>query len=73
MLENTPESSEIAPDDPSPPRSNLVINENIAGTAKERVKELSQELKSISQLYNEFAIPFKLWEVLSLDSKVTFG
>ncbi|XP_042458197.1 nuclear pore complex protein NUP155-like isoform X2 [Zingiber officinale] len=62
MLENTPGSSEIAPDDPSP-WSNLIVNENIAESAKERVKELSQELKSISQLYNEFAIPFKLWEI----------
>ncbi|KAJ0677749.1 putative nucleoporin, nucleoporin, nucleoporin, subdomain 1 [Helianthus annuus] len=32
-------------------------------TVKEKVKELSLDLKSITQLYNEYAVPFELWEV----------
>ncbi|MFS7992922.1 putative nucleoporin, nucleoporin, nucleoporin, subdomain 2 [Helianthus anomalus] len=32
-------------------------------TVKEKVKELSLDLKSITQLYNEYAVLFELWEV----------
>ncbi|KAJ0492375.1 putative nucleoporin, nucleoporin, nucleoporin, subdomain 1 [Helianthus annuus] len=32
-------------------------------TVKEKVKELSLDLKSITQLYNEYAVPFELWEI----------
>lgn len=31
--------------------------------AREKAKELSLDLKSITQLYNEYAVPFELWEV----------
>ncbi|KAJ9135718.1 hypothetical protein P3X46_032870 [Hevea brasiliensis] len=30
---------------------------------REKAKELSLDLKSITQLYNEYAVPFELWEV----------
>ena len=35
----------------------------IAKAAKSKAKELALDLKSITQLYNEYAVPFKLWEV----------
>ncbi|KAJ8770027.1 hypothetical protein K2173_009765 [Erythroxylum novogranatense] len=31
--------------------------------AREKAKELSLDLKSITQLYNEYAVPFELWEI----------
>lgn len=40
---------------------------DIARIAKDKAKELALELKSITQLYNEYAVPFKLWEVFSSD------
>ena len=36
---------------------------NLASSVREKVKELSSELKSITQLYNDYAVPFDLWEV----------
>ncbi|KAL2922250.1 hypothetical protein RDABS01_013741 [Bienertia sinuspersici] len=36
---------------------------NLASSLREKVKELSSELKSITQLYNDYAVPFELWEV----------
>ncbi|KAB1205824.1 hypothetical protein CJ030_MR7G027991 [Morella rubra] len=40
----------------------LTADANIARAAREKAKELSLELKSITQLYNEYAVPFELWE-----------
>ncbi|RRT75219.1 hypothetical protein B296_00031478 [Ensete ventricosum] len=57
-----PGGSESLPNDFSP-RSNLVVEDEIARSAQEKAKELSLELKSITQLYNDYAVPFKLWEV----------
>lgn len=34
-----------------------------ANAAREKAKELSLELKNITQLYNEYAVPFELWEI----------
>lgn len=34
-----------------------------AKIAREKAKELSLDLKSITQLYNEYAVPFELWEI----------
>nr|GEW33327.1 nuclear pore complex protein NUP155 [Tanacetum cinerariifolium] len=31
--------------------------------SKEKVKELSLDLKSITHLYNEYAVPFEFWEI----------
>ncbi|XP_064992328.1 nuclear pore complex protein NUP155-like isoform X1 [Musa acuminata AAA Group] len=61
-LENMPGGNESLPNDFSP-RSNLVVEDEIARSAQEKAKELSLELKSITQLYNDYAVPFKLWEV----------
>lgn len=54
---------------------NGIVPEDIstidANVTREKAKELSSDLKSITQLYNEYAVPFKLWEVfLSLSDCV---
>ncbi|CAN8293422.1 unnamed protein product [Cochlearia groenlandica] len=36
---------------------------SLANAANEKAIELSLELKSITQLYNEYAVPFELWEI----------
>lgn len=36
---------------------------SLANAANEKAMELSLELKNITQLYNEYAVPFELWEV----------
>ncbi|CAN7098474.1 unnamed protein product [Brassica rapa subsp. narinosa] len=36
---------------------------SLANAANEKALELSVELKSITQLYNEYAVPFELWEI----------
>lgn len=49
---------------------------NVASSMKEKVKELSFELKSITQLYNDYAVPYELWEVdlsLSLSDACLFS
>lgn len=38
-------------------------NVEYAKVAQEKANELSLDLKSITQLYNEYAVPFELWEV----------
>lgn len=44
------------------PSSSLPMDaEDVAAKAK----ELSLNLKSINQLYNDYALPYKLWEVIS--------
>ncbi|CAN0877102.1 Nuclear pore complex protein NUP155 [Linum grandiflorum] len=35
----------------------------LANVALEKAKELSLELKSITELYNDYAVPFELWEI----------
>lgn len=45
------------------PDNDLVANSSIANTARQKAQELSLELKTITQLYNEYAVPFELWEV----------
>lgn len=46
------------------PESSSAADVNFANAAREKAKELSLEVKSITQLYNEYAVPFELWEVL---------
>jgi nuclear pore complex protein Nup155 len=36
---------------------------NLANAANEMAMEVSSELKSVTQLYNEYAVPFELWEI----------
>ncbi|XP_078429938.1 nucleoporin 155 [Wolffia australiana] len=45
------------------PRGTLVAEENSAEAARAKSQELGLDLKSITQLYNEYAVPFELWEV----------
>lgn len=48
------------------PDNDLAANSSIANMARQKAKELSLELKTITQLYNEYAVPFELWEVTIL-------
>ncbi|GMH20349.1 hypothetical protein Nepgr_022190 [Nepenthes gracilis] len=34
----------------------------VVGNIKEKVKELSSDLKTITELYNNYAVPFEFWE-----------
>lgn len=66
-LDASPGTSESAQNEL--PESSLTADAaNVPSAAREKAKELSLELKSITQLYNEYAVPFELWEVLSLCS-----
>ncbi|PNY16164.1 nuclear pore complex protein Nup155-like protein, partial [Trifolium pratense] len=44
------------------PETSSTVDANFANAAREKANELSSDLKSITQLYNEYAVPFKLWE-----------
>lgn len=43
--------------------SKKVLAEEVIVAAKEKLEDLRQDLKSISQLYNDYAVPFEMWEV----------
>ncbi|GLT96738.1 hypothetical protein SLE2022_143410 [Rubroshorea leprosula] len=45
------------------PDSSSNTDANFSHALREKGKELSLELKSITQLYNEYAVPFELWEI----------
>lgn len=45
------------------PDSDSSNNADFANTVREKAKDLSLDLKNITQLYNEYAVPFGLWEV----------
>lgn len=55
-------SNEALSNDPSL-QSDQADDADILKSAKDKAKELALDLKSITQLYNEYAVPFKLWEV----------
>ncbi|KAF7808616.1 nuclear pore complex protein NUP155 [Senna tora] len=57
-----PATSDSAPNGLVPERSSTA-DANIANAAREKAKELSSDVKSITQLYNEYAVPFELWEI----------
>jgi nuclear pore complex protein Nup155 len=62
QVENLPSRTE-SPSDPFPHDNNLADVE-IDKAAKDKAKDLlSLNLKSITQLYNDYAVPFNLWEV----------
>jgi nuclear pore complex protein Nup155 len=58
-LKNIPSSSE-SPSDPFP-RDNILADAETANAAKDKAKKLSLNLKSITQLYNDYAVPFNPW------------
>ncbi|RCV45832.1 hypothetical protein SETIT_9G485300v2 [Setaria italica] len=60
-VENILSNSE-SPNDPFP-GDNILADAEAAKAAKDKAKELSLGLKSITQLYNDYAVPFNLWEV----------
>ncbi|PPS07060.1 hypothetical protein GOBAR_AA13586 [Gossypium barbadense] len=62
-LEATPGTSESVQNG-SAADSRFNGDANLANAAREKAKELSSDLKSITQLYNEYAVPFELWEEL---------
>ncbi|XP_010553665.1 PREDICTED: nuclear pore complex protein NUP155 [Tarenaya hassleriana] len=45
------------------PDSGPSADASLANAAKEKAKELSLDLKSITELYNEYAVPFEFWEI----------
>ena len=49
----------------SVPEGSSTADANFANVTREKAKELSSDVKSITQLYNEYAVPFELWEVPS--------
>ncbi|XP_022157766.1 nuclear pore complex protein NUP155 [Momordica charantia] len=61
-IEAMPSTSNSVQNEVIPDRS-LAANSSIANTARQKAKELSLELKTITQLYNEYAIPFEQWEI----------
>lgn len=48
------------------PSKKLLAEEAVLGEAKEKLEDLGRDLKSISQLYNDYAVPFEMWEVRSI-------
>ncbi|CAA6658633.1 unnamed protein product [Spirodela intermedia] len=45
------------------PQGTLMADGNAAKAARDKSQELALDLKSITQLYNEYAVPFQLWEI----------
>lgn len=58
-LESSTGTSESGQTEETPERHNT----DLASCAREKAKELSFELRSITQLYNDYAVPFELWEI----------
>ncbi|KAL7000867.1 hypothetical protein U1Q18_002017 [Sarracenia purpurea var. burkii] len=61
-LEASPSTSESVSVDSSPDGTRA-DHANFMHSIREKAKELSLELKSITNLYNEYAVPFELWEI----------
>ncbi|RAL48081.1 hypothetical protein DM860_017872 [Cuscuta australis] len=45
------------------PSGGQPVDNKFLQSLKEKTRELSLDLKSITQLYNEYAMPFELWEI----------
>lgn len=61
-LEASPDRSESTTNG-SAPDNGQSSDPNFVHAVREKAKELSVDLKTITQLYNEYAVPFELWEV----------
>ncbi|KAI3985728.1 hypothetical protein MKX01_030642 [Papaver californicum] len=61
-MEDSPSAPHSAPEDPSSQR-NMISDDSLASIAREKAKEISLDLKNITQLYNDYAVPFELWEI----------
>ncbi|CAM6093107.1 unnamed protein product [Calypogeia fissa] len=60
--ESTAFGSPAGPDDGFPRQGSMSEGVHTL-IVKEKAAELGNELKSITQLYNDYAVPFELWEV----------
>ena len=47
----------------SPSAADAGTDSNLMDAVRQKAEELSMDLKTITQLYNEYAVPFELWEV----------
>ncbi|KAF9613728.1 hypothetical protein IFM89_010170 [Coptis chinensis] len=56
-------SSDMSDSNPNDPQRPPTVDTNLANAAQEKAKELSLDLKSLTILYNDYALPFELWEV----------
>lgn len=65
-LDSVPSSSH---QDDSFPDQNIFRDAENAKKARDAANELSVDLKNVTQLYNEFAVPFELWEVCLSNEK----
>nr|GMD16734.1 nuclear pore complex protein NUP155 [Ipomoea batatas] len=61
-LEPSPSTSESVATE-AVPNGGQPVDNNFLLSLKEKAKELSMDLKSITQLYNDYAVPFELWEI----------
>lgn len=61
-LEASPHGSESTTNG-SIPNNGQSSNASFVVALRDKTKELSLDLKTITQLYNEYAVPFELWEV----------
>lgn len=55
------------------PEGSSTADPNFVNAIREKAKELSSDVKSITQLYNEYAVPFELWEVFSFSFWLHIG
>jgi hypothetical protein len=61
QLENISNYSESASD--PIPCDDIIADAETTKVTKDKAKELSLNIKSITQLYNDYGVPFNLWEV----------
>ncbi|XP_057777560.1 nuclear pore complex protein NUP155-like isoform X1 [Salvia miltiorrhiza] len=61
-LEASPDGSESTTNG-SLPTNGHPSNASFIVAIRDKAKELSMDLKTITQLYNEYAVPFDLWEI----------
>ena len=48
------------------PGSMVLAEEAALVAAKEKLEDIQKDPKSISQLYNDFAVPYEMWEVSTI-------
>ncbi|KAK1262980.1 hypothetical protein QJS04_geneDACA012013 [Acorus gramineus] len=61
-LEGSSNMNDTSSSDPFP-QGSLAADVDLTRTTKNKAKELSLDLKGITQLYNDYAVPFELWEI----------
>ncbi|CAM8876478.1 unnamed protein product [Rhodiola kirilowii] len=61
-LESSSGSSDMVEDDQIT-SNNTAADAEYANSVREKAREIASDLKSITQLYNDYAVPFELWEI----------